>query len=274
MIKMWKAKERKDSVIYFPCLWDKPWTSSIGKFPLSAHPPPCVLRPAAALRRENALAQLILSTPAKAHTAPAHCHDVQGHPGTGELEQPPTDPRWWRDHWDAREWVDPGERKGTHEREKTIQSDETGARESIKQLTVLAGLGRKPRKRYLLFFSYSHSPSETFLVYLKRLVWDGRTKNSVAFSNATFQQAGPLPVHRCKPSHFGWDKLCQTQQQDTHQSIQTRSQRALPWYVQALEQHPCSKAEAAFSSLVENPLLSACCLHQAEDGNITSTEAM
>lgn len=44
---------------------------------------------------------------------------------------------------------------GTCERKKTIQPEETGRRESTKQLTVLAGLGKKPRKkkkRHLLFF--------------------------------------------------------------------------------------------------------------------------
>lgn len=86
MIKMWKTKERKDkAAIYFQYLWDKPWTSSVGKFPLSARTPPCVLGLAAAPRRENVLSRLILSTPAKAHTAPAHHHYVWGCPGSEEL---------------------------------------------------------------------------------------------------------------------------------------------------------------------------------------------
>lgn len=96
-----ESQGKDKEAIYFPCLWDKPWTSSVGKFPLSAHPPPCMLRLAAAPRRENALARLILSSPAKAHAAPAHHHDTWGRPGSGALERPPTDPRGWRDHTDT-----------------------------------------------------------------------------------------------------------------------------------------------------------------------------
>ena len=126
----------------------------------------------------------------------------------------------WK-NWDAREWVDAGERKGMCER--TIQPEETGGRGIIKQLTVLAGWGESLEKD-IFYSSSSHSPSETFLVYLKRLVWDGIKKPSIAFSNATFQQAAPLPFHRYKPCHFRQDKLCQTQQQDSHRSVRTCSE--------------------------------------------------
>jgi len=113
MIKMWKAKESKDKeAIYFLCLWDKLQTSSVAKFSLSACPPLCMLWPAAAPRRENMLARLILSTPAKAHMAPAHHHDARGRPRLEELG--------------CQGVGGCRERQGTCERERMIQPEETG----------------------------------------------------------------------------------------------------------------------------------------------------
>lgn len=124
--------------------------------------------------------------------------------------------------------MDPGERKGTCERELSRDW------RRIKQLTVRAGLGRKSEKRHLLAL-FSCSPNQSSLGYLKRLPWVGQIKQQ-----CTFQCKLPAGSTR---THSRQATLCQTQRRDPVGLYQlVRGLSPFSWYTPGPGPHASSEA--------------------------------
>lgn len=101
-----------------------------------------------------------------------------------------------------------------------------------------------------IFYSpSSYSPNETFLSYLKRLVWDGKIKTALHFQMRLPSKQYTHPCTDISPAIQVGQTLSKPATSSAPVRMNLFAVSPFSWYTQAPGHHPCSKAEGALRAL-------------------------